>query len=277
MIIETALPSKNLCPFVRKYWRSSSYSQKKISIKLYPKGLVFLVFSFGTKGDAIRYGEMFKKEPKAFISGQITKYGMEFTTQGNARVVGIEITPMALYKLFGIPVNEFNNNLEDLTLIDPKIKELYDKIEEQEDFSQVCNLLDKYLCHGLFSKEVEISPYVENAYQMIIGNINLNVKNIAKNSYISERQLHRGFINQLGVSPKNLMSLQKAHLVLNDIIYNTEYSLDKLSYKWGYFDPSHLTYSFKKFFNSSPSSVDLKEILQLENFHGWKEFSSFIK
>lgn len=277
MIIESALPEVFLRPYIRKYWRNTSYSPNEMVINLYPKGLAFLIFSFGTKGKAIKNGRFFKEEPKAFVSGQITKYGFQFTSKGHAKIVGVEITPLGLYKLFGIPVNEFNNDVEDITLIDPKINALYEHISQVENFNEVKYLLDQYLSQKFLKSKIEFSPYVLNAFQMIIGNVSLGVKEMAKKSFISERQLHRGFINQLGISPKNLMALQKAHLVLNDVLYNNENNLERLSYKWGYFDPPHLTHSFKKFFNSSPSHLNLKQILQLEDFHGWKEFSSFIK
>lgn len=274
---DSSLPASQLQGMIRRYWSTSYENAIVKEIQLFPRGLYYLIFTFNTKGSVYRDGQFHKEESDAFVVGQPIDHRVSFFSQKDTKIIGVELTPVGLYKLFGIPVHLFNNTIEDLALLNPQSRILFEQLRQAKDFKTATELLNQYLTFQMIRKDQTLSPYVMDAYTKISAGFNQSIEQLSKEIFISKRQLQRNFIEQIGQSPKALMAMQKAHHAFRTLLQKKDQKLDTLSYKLGYTDSSHMSKSFKKFFGSSPQRMNLDKILSVEKFNGWKKFSSFSK
>lgn len=115
-----------------------------------------------------------------------------------------------------------------------------------------------------------------NLINGVIDNIILNkgtlsVEQLAKDSFISIRQLERQFNEYIGITPKKLNNLVRYQLLWNDILRNPDFNVLDAVYKYGYTDQPHLMREFKRY-----HTMDIKKAIQyaygnvenIQYFHG---------
>lgn len=78
---------------------------------------------------------------------------------------------------------------------------------------------------------------------------------LAKDCFISARQLERLFQKYIGITPKKLCSLIRYQFLWSDILQSKEfYTLDAVT-KYGYTDQSHLLHEFKRYHTMNITSA----------------------
>ena len=75
----------------------------------------------------------------------------------------------------------------------------------------------------------------------------LTVSDLAKESFVSTRQLERLFHEYVGITPKKLSNLIRYQLLWRDILREPDFNVLNAVYKYGYTDQSHLLREFKKY------------------------------
>ncbi len=128
----------------------------------------------------------------------------------------------------------------------PKLLELK-TLQEKASFAG--NLLLKRL------SDVKKNLVVDNAIQNILINKgSLDVSDLAKDSFVSTRQLERLFHEYAGITPKKMSNLIRYQWLWRDILYEPDFDVLSAVHKYGYTDQSHLLREFKRY-----HSVDIHE------------------
>lgn len=75
----------------------------------------------------------------------------------------------------------------------------------------------------------------------------LDVPSLAKDSFVSTRQLERLFYEYVGVTPKKLSNLIRYQFLWRDILFKPDFDVLSAVHKYGYTDQSHLLREFKRY------------------------------
>lgn len=105
---------------------------------------------------------------------------------------------------------------------------------------------ERLLCRRL--SDVRENRVVDRAIQNILANRgSLEVSDLAKESFVSTRQLERLFHDYIGITPKKLSNLVRYQFLWRDIIYETKFDVLNAVHKYGYTDQPHLLHEFKRY------------------------------
>lgn len=83
--------------------------------------------------------------------------------------------------------------------------------------------------------------------QILLRNGVWNAADLAKECFISSRQLERLFHEYIGITPKKLCNLVRYQCLWNDILRVPDFSVLDAVHKYGYTDQSHLMKEFKRY------------------------------
>lgn len=124
-------------------------------------------------------------------------------------------------------------------IIRPKLLELK-TLQEKNSFTE--QVLLKRL------SDVRENAVVNNTIQNILINKgSFDIANLAKESFVSTRQLERLFHEYVGITPKKLSNLIRYQFLWRDILCEPEFDVLSAVHKFGYTDQSHLLREFKRY------------------------------
>lgn len=75
----------------------------------------------------------------------------------------------------------------------------------------------------------------------------LEVNQLSKKNFISNRQMERLFYEYIGITPKKLSNLVRYQYLWKDILSQSYFNITDAVYKYGYTDSSHLMREFKRY------------------------------
>lgn len=124
-------------------------------------------------------------------------------------------------------------------MIRPKLLELR-TLEEKAAFAE--ELLLKRL------SDRKENRLVDSTVSYILDNRgSLEVADLAREFFISTRQLERLFHEYIGITPKKLSNLIRYQFLWRDIVCEPDFDLLNAVHKYGYTDQSHLLREFRKY------------------------------
>jgi len=146
------------------------------------------------------------------IHGQ-TNQIRRFTAKEKYGIFGVLLQPYAIPILFGMPSTEIKNELVDLTLLGQDGKDLCDQMLSAKDNAQRLQIINCFLTQRIMEFE---RPEIVFAAQRIY-NLNglANVKNLADQSSLSQRQFERKFKEHIGFSPKSFARIVRFKSLIN--------------------------------------------------------------
>jgi AraC-like DNA-binding protein len=166
---------------------------------------------------------------------------------------GIRFYPESVEQFFKVPVRLFINSAIDSSLFSNQpLTGICHKVREATSTKERIAILNDFLLKQVNTQEDTFS-YIAKAAKIIRqGADNLTIEDISRKSFISRRQLERGFKKRIGLSPKLYMRISRLNKVQEAFSGNQEENLTKLSYTLGYADQAHFTRDFKQFTGRTP-------------------------
>ena len=82
---------------------------------------------------------------------------------------------------------------------------------------------------------------------ILIQKGSLDIAKLAKESFVSTRQLERLFHEYVGITPKKLSNLIRYQFLWRDILCEPDFDVLSMVHKFGYTDQSHLLREFKRY------------------------------
>lgn len=96
--------------------------------------------------------------------------------------------------------------------------------------------------------DVRENAVVNDTIQNILINRgSLDMTTLAKESFVSTRQLERLFHEYVGITPKKLSNLIRYQFLWRDILCEPDFDVLSAVHKFGYTDQSHLLREFKRY------------------------------
>lgn len=162
---------------------------------------------------------------------------------------GIQLQPLAVKKIFGIPACEFTDMVVDLTLLDANFHSLWHQLAEKNNFDNRVDIFSDWI--GTKLPDWQPQEKMINDFLSGIDQHDLSVKELANSLCYSPRQLSRKMAEATGMNTEEVL-LYKKYLHAIHLIHHTDLSLTQIAYQSNFSDQSHFIKSFKTFTNMTP-------------------------
>ncbi|MCF2505321.1 helix-turn-helix transcriptional regulator [Dyadobacter sp. CY107] len=242
-------PHKLLAPYVRyfsalNFNKLSGLSQIKVFADRYPH----LVFQHNNGRSA--FFRDTDALPPAFISGvKISPYILDLD---NHEVVTVTFYPQAIKQLFGINVNELNDQIVDLINFAPA--DLLERLYYSRCLAERIDLLTEFLLKKI--NDAAPPDHLISESIRLINDIDIetSLNSLSNHFKISTRQFERRFKSSTGLSPKLFIRAARFESALQAIKDNHFENLSSIAYHLNFADQSHFIKEFKAFSGLTPKT-----------------------
>ncbi len=204
---------------------------------------VKLIFVFKSLGERFEFLH-------SALHGQSKEFG-KYPYPNNVLIIGVHLQPYTSRKLFDLPPAQLLEKIIRLSLIIPQKAELLnEQLSHSRGVEGAINAISTFLKQHLSTYE-DKSPSIRSAMEYIVSNHgNVNVSDLASNTFLSVKQFERNFKDFAGLNPKLFSKIVRFESALNN--YSKSNSLTDLACSSGYFDQSHFIRDFQAFSGFSP-------------------------
>jgi AraC-like DNA-binding protein len=162
---------------------------------------------------------------------------------------GVQLQPLAVKKILGIPSCEFSDMIIDLALLDSALHSLWHQLADQNDFDKRVSVLSGWMEKKL--PDWQPQEQMINNFLSDIDHHDLSVTELAHSLCYSPRQLSRKMAEATGMNTEEIL-LYKKYLHAVHLIHHTDLSLTKIAYQSHFSDQSHFIKSFKMYARMTP-------------------------
>ena len=172
---------------------------------------------------------------------------------GRQEGVEVNLAPLALHMLLGVPLHEIANRTVSLAdLLGREADELVERLAGLPSWDARFALLDATL-HARLRDARTPSPSIAWALRRLqASGGGLGVAELAGELGCSRRHLVAGFREQVGLPPKRLARILRFERVLSRLEREGGARLGDIAADCGYYDQPHLNRDFRQFTGSSP-------------------------
>ncbi|MBV8252385.1 MAG: helix-turn-helix transcriptional regulator [Chitinophaga sp.] len=250
------LPSPALAPFIKNYTLVKIDTHME-NVVFYPSGYVDFAINFSSGGAATGINGVWRDTPAIELLGHLT-LPTRLTVLPGTVVLIARLYPHASAVFFPIPAAEFTNYATDLQDVWAKeTLELYDRLMAVDPIEQKISVLEAYLLEKLRQNEKQLKK-MEVVQQLcthlLKGYDHFDLTSLAQDSGMSERNIQKLFLNNVGISPASFVSVVRFNKSLAQVL-NTNASLTDIAYECGYYDQAHFIREFRKFTDITPSAA----------------------
>ncbi len=100
---------------------------------------------------------------------------------------------------------------------------------------------------------------------MLINRGVLEISDLARESFVSSRQLERLFHEYVGITPKKLSNLIRYQFLWRDVLCRPDFNILNAVHQYGYTDQSHLLREFKRYHSMDIQSAKAVAFKNVEN------------
>ncbi|MYZ59119.1 AraC family transcriptional regulator [Elizabethkingia anophelis] len=242
-------PHIDLEALVKCYWTleiPAGYSSERQ--RIVPDGCVEMAFILGD--DIKRYTSEYEfiLQPRAMILGQtIEPFYIEPT--GYVNTFAVRFYPYGFANFITTSIKDLANKETPVECLFEKsqAKELEQKMVQANDTKDKIAIIETFLLHQLNQKST-IDKIVKSTIDaMLCSKGTATIKTILQNNISQRRQMERKFLNQVGISPKQLGKVIRLQTALKIMLNNPDETLTKIAYESEYYDQAHFIKDFKEF------------------------------
>lgn len=254
--IQIGEPSAPFRPYIKYY----KYIESGLTglFKVIPNTYIELYFHF-THIDIFSPGRYSLYNPLIHVSG-IHQYEQPIYSHmhGTDRNGGFAIVfqPQVFFNLFNIKSSDlFKFTVDGNIVFGREIYSLWEELQAFNDIKDMIQLAETYLL--VYAKRAPsrldrinyIISYMDNSHGFA------SVSQICKLFNITQRSLDRNFIDEIGISPKELLNIFRINYAIKLISKNPDIDLTQISYLSGYYDQSHFIKEIRKVAGLPPSGL----------------------
>jgi AraC-like DNA-binding protein len=241
-IPETALIKE----VIQSFWQIEGFTSHR-NEHILPKGMVEIIFNFSNASPIV--ANVGKKQfhlSQCFINGFNTE-PVQIQLPEQQEFFGVQLRPLAVKKLLGVPASEFFNSVVDLSLLNSRFSSLWHQLAEHKSFEdRVATIFDWMSLPDWQPRENMVNNFLYS-----VGQHDLSVTELAHSLCYSPRQLSRKMTEATGMNTEEIL-LYKKYLHAVHLIHHTDLSLTKIGYESNFSDQSHFIKSFKSYTNLTP-------------------------
>ena len=249
----TFQPGPKLAPYVRAFWvlegavtKEQPYIHRTLA-SFCPE----IIFHYSGSFEELAFGNDSEKSFLTGIHAQTRKF-RRFIVKESFGIFGVLLEPYALHALLGIPSGKLVDEMPDLySVIGQEGKDLEEKIMLAGSNERRLHIITSFLEKRL---TVINRPEIIGATNTIYKSKGqLNLKKLADQSCLSQRQFERKFKELNGFTPKLFSRIVRFNALLNTNLQQYR-SLTEMAYDFGYYDQAHFIQDFKEFSGYNPAA-----------------------
>ncbi|THF71976.1 AraC family transcriptional regulator [Deinococcus sp. Arct2-2] len=249
MVYREILPDARLRPLVRAYWQVAEFhTVEEEEHRMMPEGLLRLIFYAGSSWQRSSLLGTLERLPEATLSG-LTLAPQRMVSRGLA--LGVELYPWGARQLFGW---KLASEQLDLSLDWPILTRTVCALLELGAWDEARHIVEDWLLKLWTERGREPSWSVKAAGQLYQSLGQSRLGRLAEEYEVSQRQLERLFLQDVGVNAKTLARLIRFEEVHNRLWRTPKASLAQLSYELGFADQAHLSRDFRAMTQMTPGA-----------------------
>jgi AraC-like DNA-binding protein len=240
-------PSPQLRSAVVCHWTTCTGAhQASVRRAIYPDGCFDLLLVLG--GDVVREGERDALRG-AFVVGPMTRAASVVTGAG-ADIVGVRFRPGPAARMLGIPLVELRDaHMPARELLGRKVNELADRLASTRGFAPRSRVLDGVLSAWLGDRGDDTAGALLQRVHW-----GERVSAVAEHLGLSERQVQRIFLRDVGLTPTEVVRLRRFRRAMERLGQLRGAGLSAIALELGYSDHAHFTREFTAFAGRPPST-----------------------
>ena len=254
MNYQTFEPHPDLASLVKCCWTlevpAETNSQRQ---RIVPDGCLEMIFILGDDIKRYTSENEFIIQPRALVVGQITEPFIIEPT-GYVRCFAARFYPFGFANFVTTPIKNLANKETPIAQLfgEKPAKELEQKIIQATDTKERIEIIENFLLEK-FKNERTIDSVVKLTVDTILatkGNTSINA--ILKEDSTKRRQLERKFVDQIGISPKQLSKVIRLQTALKLLLNQQSENLTQIAYESEYYDQAHFNRDFREFTGINP-------------------------
>ena len=254
MNYQTFKPHPDLESLVNFYWSlevPAEYNSQKQ--RIIPDGCIEMAFILGDDIKRYTSEDEFIIQPRAMVLGQTIE---PFYIQpiGYVNTFAVSFYPYGFANFISEPIKKLVNKETPIDLVFGEVsaKELERNIIKATDTKERIEFIEKFLFDKLNDKTT-IDNIVKTTIDTLLSTKgSAQINKILKQDLSKRRQLERKFLEQIGISPKQLGKVIRLQSALKILLNEESENLTNIAYKSEYYDQSHFIKDFKEFTGISP-------------------------
>ena len=165
----------------------------------------------------------------------------------------IFLQPTGLWLLFHIPVSAvMGTDFDADDVLGSSAANLWDALAEQSDFTARVRTAELYLGNYI-SEQLPGTPMSAAAALLARRGGSIAIHDLAAELQLSERQLERAFLRDIGIQPKRFARVARFQAALDARVTGPDRAWVDIATAGGYHDQMHLVHEFKSFAGMSPN------------------------
>lgn len=267
MNYQTFEPHPDLKSLINCYWTlevpPSDDAERQ---RIIPDGTIEMAFILGDDIKRYTSENNFIIQPRSMVLGQvIDPFYIEPT--GYVNTFAIRFYPFGFANFVTTPIRTLANKETPIDQLfgEHTAKKLEQEIIKATDTRERIEIIERFLLAKL-SEQTTVDSIVKTTVDALLstkGGISIN--NILKEDLSKRRQLERKFVNQIGISPKQLGKVIRLQSALKMLLNKEDESLTNIAYENEYYDQAHFIKDFKEFTGISPKEFLGNESMTLSS------------
>jgi AraC-like DNA-binding protein len=245
-----------LQPFIKAISSMELFASDGISVfRVLPDTCVELFFNYKSGRLATVAGKTMFTGAGSFVTSRMCSF-MDVQMLPDTGCIAICFYPGMAHYFFDMPMSELSDTTIGLdTLWRNDAAEIEDRIAGCDNNRQRVFLIQEYLLKRLSENEKPRNDFDYSLWQIGLQKGRLQIKDIARKTHISERQLNRQFHAFLGLSPKEYARMSRFLESLNALKKPGPDKLTAIAYESGYYDQAHFIRDCKAFAGLTPKEI----------------------
>jgi len=246
VIFHSYIPQSRLSKFVDYFWYHEGSDFPFEGARHLPIGATEIVMNLDS--DAPRgIGE-------ALISGPFSE-SFVIPPFRQSRLMGLQFKPGGAFLFFDPPACELHNlhiSLEELWGLNAAI--LRERLLASETVDERFRILEEHLLRFI-SDSRSLHPSIDFAMRQVrVTPLEYTVSMLVEKAGLSQRRFIQLFSEQVGLTPKLFLRLQRFHLVLRTADGKQDVDWAGVAQDCGYFDQAHFIHDFRSFAGLTPAT-----------------------
>lgn len=244
------LPSEMLRPYIHHFWKMRTDGESMSEIIL-PMGC--MKWMFHRKNPLVVNGT---KQNKfiATINGPYD-YSIKVESQEEVEMLTVFFQPHMTKIIMGMPGTEITNlhiDMDDLG--DIAFRQLKNELQEAKSDQQIIDIIETFVLRRVMNNEDEARiAQLGSVFQEIKKRPNVHIDQLADTACLSERQFRRVFEDYVGISPKQLLRIQRFLYAAQAMTWRGDIGYETLLNQFEFTDQSHFIKEFKSFAGITPT------------------------
>lgn len=273
MNYQTFQPNSDLHAFIKCYWTlevPAGHNPEKQ--RIIPDGCIEMAFILGDDIKRFTSETEFILQPRAMVLGQ-TMEPFYIQPTGDVDTFAIRFYPYGFANFVNTPVRNLANRETPISLLFGEVaaNALEQNIINAADTHQRIEIIETFFL-GMLTEKTTIDQIVKSTIDALLATSgSTSINSILKEDLSKRRQLERKFIQQIGISPKQLGKVIRLQTALKMLLNPKDETLTQIAYESQYYDQNHFIKDFKEFTGTTPKEFAADERMALSSLFYTKD------